>query len=210
MFEPSETVIEELTNSAFATPPSLIVTAPEDTEKLSEWKEATPLFDVLAFSPAIVIALPVAEVSIPSPPDTDNVSESKSIAIVPESVEMSTSCAVNCASTYAFILSELASLEAEADEKLSSSCIAVPLTPVLITGDVKVLLVKVDVPLSTNAFTDCWEGGNIAESDDMLSSSTTGVDGPTYVEPRYKTGLLSLAWIDPESKVKVKVVFGDE
>ena len=82
---------------------------------------------------------------------------------------------------------------AEAEEKLSSSCIAVPLTPVLITGDVSVLFVIVDVPLSTNAFTDCWEGGKIAESDAILSSSTTGVAGPTYVEPTYTLGVESEA-----------------
>jgi len=35
-FDPSVTVIDEFASSAFATPPSLIVTAPEDTAKLSE------------------------------------------------------------------------------------------------------------------------------------------------------------------------------
>ncbi len=92
---------------------------------------------------------------------------------------MSTSCAVNCASTYALILSELASLVAEADEKLSSSCIAVPLIPVLTTGEVNVLFVKVIEPLSIYAFTDCWEGGKIALSSDIASVSITGVEGPT-------------------------------
>ena len=80
------------------------VTAPLDTAKLSELKEATPLLLVEASSPAIVIALPVAEVSMPSPPETVKVSPSKSIAIVPLSVVTSKSCAVTVASTYAFRL----------------------------------------------------------------------------------------------------------
>jgi len=100
LLEPSATVIEELAslalaidpaNSALATPPSLIVTAPLDTAKLSELNEATPLFEVVASSPAIVIVFPVAEVSIPSPPAIVRVSESKSIAMVPLSVVASKS-----------------------------------------------------------------------------------------------------------------------
>ena len=83
--------------SAVTTPPSLIVTAPLDTAKLSELKLATPLLDVLASSPAIVISLPEILVSIPSPPATDKVSLSKSIAILlPLSAEISKSCAVTC------------------------------------------------------------------------------------------------------------------
>ena len=75
------------------------VTAPLDTLKSSELNDAIPLLVVVASSPAIVIALPVAEVSIPSPPVTVSVSESKSIAIVPESVVTSKSCAVTWEST---------------------------------------------------------------------------------------------------------------
>ena len=55
-------------SSAVTTPPSLIVTAPEDTAKLSELKDAIPLFDVVASSPAIVISSSDTVVSIPSPP----------------------------------------------------------------------------------------------------------------------------------------------
>ena len=70
------------------------LTAPLETVKSSELNEATPLLDVLASSPAIVIVLLDAEVSIPSPPAMVNVSLSKSIAIVPLSVVASKSCAV--------------------------------------------------------------------------------------------------------------------
>ena len=72
---------EELTNSALATPPSLIVTAPELTLKLSELNEATPLFDVEASSPETVKVAPEIVVSIPSPPVTNNVWP-KSIEVV--------------------------------------------------------------------------------------------------------------------------------
>ena len=44
-----------------------ISTSPEVTEKLSEVNLATPIFDVLANSPAIVKVLPEAVVFIPSP-----------------------------------------------------------------------------------------------------------------------------------------------
>ena len=70
------------------------LTAPLETVKSSELNEATPLLDVLASSPAIVIVLLEAEVSIPSPPAIVNVSLSKSIAIVPLSVVASKSCTV--------------------------------------------------------------------------------------------------------------------
>ena len=53
---------------ALSTPSVAIVTAPEDTVKSSELKDATPLLDAVASSPAIVIVAPDAEVSIPSPP----------------------------------------------------------------------------------------------------------------------------------------------
>ena len=99
LLEPSATVIEELAslafaidpaNSALATPPSLIVTAPLDTAKLSELNEATPLFEVVASSPAIVIVFPVAEVSMPSPPAIVRVSVSKSIAVSYTHLKMQT------------------------------------------------------------------------------------------------------------------------
>ena len=70
------------------------VTSPEETVKSVPSKVATPAFVSVASSPAIVIVLPVAEVSIPSPPAIVNVSLSKSIAIVPLSVVASKSCAV--------------------------------------------------------------------------------------------------------------------
>jgi len=57
------------------------------------------LLEVVASSPAIVSVVPVADVSIPSPPDTVNDSESKSMSIVPESDIKSKSCAVTWAST---------------------------------------------------------------------------------------------------------------
>ena len=66
-------------------------TSPEVTEKSAESKEATPLLDDEASSPAIVTVVPVAEVSIPSPPAMVIVSESRSISIVPLSVETSRS-----------------------------------------------------------------------------------------------------------------------
>lgn len=56
-----------------------MVTAPLDTEKLSELKEAIPLFDVVASSPLTVKVCPEATVSIPSPEAIVNVCESKSI-----------------------------------------------------------------------------------------------------------------------------------
>ena len=46
-------------NSAVTTPPSLIVTAPEETAKLSLENDAIPLLDVLASSPAILNKLPL-------------------------------------------------------------------------------------------------------------------------------------------------------
>ena len=70
------------------------VTSPEETEKSVPSKVATPAFVSVASSPVIVIVLPVAEVSIPSPPAIVNTSLSRSIAIVPLSVVASKSCAV--------------------------------------------------------------------------------------------------------------------
>ena len=42
---------------------------------------------------------------------------------------------------------------------------------------------RVTVPEVTNAFVDCCEGGRIAESEDISSSSTTGVAGLLKVDP---------------------------
>ena len=53
----------EPANSSFATPLSFIVTAPLETDKLSELNDAIPLFEVLASSPLISPLL----ISIPSP-----------------------------------------------------------------------------------------------------------------------------------------------
>lgn len=55
------------------------------------------------------------------PPVNVKLSLSRSMSILPESVVMSKSCAVTCESTYAFILSEEATFEELAEEKLSSS-----------------------------------------------------------------------------------------
>ena len=77
---------------------------------------------------------PVAEVSTPSPPTIDSVSESKSIAIVPLSVVRSKSSAVICVSTYVLILSDVARVVLDAVAKVSSSKTAVPATSVLRTA----------------------------------------------------------------------------
>ena len=116
-------------NSAFATPASLIVTAPEDTEKLSEENDATPLADVVASSPAMVTVLPVAELFNPEPPATVSVSESRSIAIEPLSVVMSKSSAVTLESTYALMDCCVASLTALSDDMVSSSLMPVTVAP---------------------------------------------------------------------------------
>ena len=60
-------------NSSALTPPFLIVTAPELTEKLSLLNDATPLLDVEASSPAIVTVPPDCVASIPSPEANVNV-----------------------------------------------------------------------------------------------------------------------------------------
>ncbi len=77
-----------------------MVTAPEETEKLSDEKLATPLLEVLASSPAIVNVFPVADVSIPSPPKLLMIQNPDQCYGVPESdILKSKSCAVTCAST---------------------------------------------------------------------------------------------------------------
>ena len=75
------------------------MTAPDETVKSVESKEATPLFEAVASSAAIVRVFPVADVSIPSPPAIVSVSLSRSIAIVPLSDVKSKSSAVICVST---------------------------------------------------------------------------------------------------------------
>ena len=60
-------VMPSFNSSALITPLSLIVTAPLDTEKLSEWNEATPLLDVVASSPAMVTVFAAIVISMPSP-----------------------------------------------------------------------------------------------------------------------------------------------
>ena len=59
----------EPANWAFVIPPLFTVTAPELTEKSSLEKDAIPLLDVVASSPAIVISSSDTVVSIPSPPE---------------------------------------------------------------------------------------------------------------------------------------------
>ena len=75
-------VIAEFANLAFAIepanwvsviPPLFTVTAPELTEKSSLEKDAIPLLDVVASSPAMVISSSDTVVSIPSPPEKVNV-----------------------------------------------------------------------------------------------------------------------------------------
>ena len=59
-------VTASFANSAVTTPPSLIVTAPLDTAKLSLENDATPLLDVVASSPENVIVPELSPTSIPS------------------------------------------------------------------------------------------------------------------------------------------------
>ena len=73
----------EPASSAFATPPSFMVTAPDDTAKLSELKDATPLLDVVASSPAIVISSSLTVVSIPSPPENVRVPPVEKVSLLP-------------------------------------------------------------------------------------------------------------------------------
>ena len=63
-------VIVLFASSAFATPPSLIVTTPLDVAKLAFENEATPMFEVVASSAAIRSSPLVIVVSIPSPAET--------------------------------------------------------------------------------------------------------------------------------------------
>ena len=61
----------------------MTVTAPELTVKLAEANEATPLFEVVANSAAIVNVSPETDESIPSPPYTVNVSPKSTALVVP-------------------------------------------------------------------------------------------------------------------------------
>ena len=78
-------------NSAVTTPPSLIVTAPLDTAKLSLENDATPLLDVVASSPENVIVPELSPTSIPSPaanvivpPNAMSVSVEPSVTLIEE------------------------------------------------------------------------------------------------------------------------------
>ena len=94
-------VIELFTNSAFATPPSLIVTAPLETEKLSELKDAIPLLDVDASSPDIsplLISIPSPAENLPLTSEVDNwvfVSVEAIVTAPPVSVIVTLEPAVN-------------------------------------------------------------------------------------------------------------------
>ena len=105
---------------------------------------------VLASSPVTVTIFPVAEVSIPSPPIIDSVSESRSIAIVPLSVVRSKSSAVICVSTYVLILSAVARVVLVAVAKVSSSKTAVPPTSVL-----RIALSTITVPEPSGVILIC-------------------------------------------------------
>ena len=65
------------------TPPALILTAPDETSKSAEAKDAIPLLDAVASSPAIVIALFATVVSIPSPPKNVRVSPVLNVSLEP-------------------------------------------------------------------------------------------------------------------------------
>ena len=64
------------------------MTTPAFTAKLSELNDATPLLDVVASSPATVIALPDTVVSIPSPAVSVNVSPRLTALAVPAEAAM--------------------------------------------------------------------------------------------------------------------------
>ena len=53
-----------VTSAVKSTPPDFIVTAPEDTAKLSELKLAIPLLDVVESLAAIVIVVPLFDTPI--------------------------------------------------------------------------------------------------------------------------------------------------
>ena len=92
-----------------------------------------------------VTVLPVALESRPVPPATVSVSLSRSIAIVPESVVISRSCAVTCASTYALMDCCVAKWLALSEVMSSSSLMDVPEIVPFSTAEVRVLLVRVSV-----------------------------------------------------------------
>ena len=64
-------------------PSAVRLTAPADVSKCAELNEATPLFDVEASSPAIVMVLSVTVVSIPSPPENVMVSPVLTESLLP-------------------------------------------------------------------------------------------------------------------------------
>ena len=85
-FDNLELAIEPA-NCVFVIPPAFTVTAPELTPKSSLENDATPLFEVVASSPAIVIVSSETVVSIPSPPVNDSVPPVVKVSFVPLSAE---------------------------------------------------------------------------------------------------------------------------
>ena len=78
---------------------------------------------------AKVTLFPLAVLLIPTPPSNPKVSLSKSIAMVVLPSEISKSCNVTCASTYAFILCCVDNAVAEFESMPSSSSIVVTVAP---------------------------------------------------------------------------------
>ena len=74
-------VIELFASSAFATPPSLIVTTPEDTAKLSAWNCAIPFALVLA---SLIATSP--EVTVKYEPEKEAIPLFEALASSPETV----------------------------------------------------------------------------------------------------------------------------
>lgn len=75
----------EFANCVLDTAPEVIVTTPLETVKSALAKDAIPLFEVVANSPAIVIVLSLTVVSIPSPPVNVNVCPVLNVSLLPES-----------------------------------------------------------------------------------------------------------------------------
>lgn len=67
----------------FVTPPVLIDTAPDDTVKSADAKEATPFADAVASSPAIDISSSETVVVIPLPPLNVNVPPVLNVSLEP-------------------------------------------------------------------------------------------------------------------------------
>ena len=73
----------EPASCALVIPAALTVTAPDETSKSSEEKDAIPLLDAVASSAATVIALFATVVSIPSPPKNVRVSPVLKVSFYP-------------------------------------------------------------------------------------------------------------------------------